>query len=95
MLCTGGYAFDVGISAVTSYSPGLGSKAVTNLGKQTVKRTANTFVHDGIQAGIKELGAAAKWYWKSAKTYIGEISKEQAKGLINGWADGMIRDRIF
>ena len=91
----GGYAFDVGISAVTSYSPGLGSKAVTNLGKQTVKRTANTFVHDGIQAGIKELGAAAKWYWKSAKTYIGEISKEQAKGLINGWADGMIRDRIF
>ena len=91
----GGYAIEVGLSAVTSHGPGLGSKAVTNLGKQTAKRTANAFAHDGILAGFKEVGKAARWYWKSAKKYIGRISLEQAKGILNGIADDAIRDAFF
>ena len=83
----GGYAFDVGLSAVTSYSPGLGSKAATNLGKQTIKRTVNAFKYDGFRTGIIEIGKAAKWYWKSAKKIIGKNSWEQAKGFFNELAD--------
>ena len=66
----GDYVFEVGLSAATSYAPGLGSKAVSNLGKQTVKRTANAFAHDGFSAGFKEAGKVARWYWKSAKNVL-------------------------
>lgn len=90
----GGYAFDVGLSAVTSYGPGLGSKAATNLGKQTVKRTWNAFKHDGLRASISEAGKAAKWYWKSAKTTIGRNSWEQTKGFLNDIADTAIQSWI-
>ena len=75
----GGYALDVAFSAITSYSGGLGSKHAANLGKQTIKRTWNVFVHDGFAAGFSEIGKAAKWYWKSAKTLIGSYTWEQIK----------------
>ena len=90
----GGYAFDVGLSAVTSYGPGLGSKATTNLGKQTIKRTFNSFKHDGVRAGMKEIGKAAKWYWKSAKKSIGQVSWEQTKGFLNDLADTVIQSKV-
>lgn len=73
----------------------LGSKAATNLGKQTVKRTFNAFVHDGFSAGFTEMGKAAKWYWKSAKKIILNNSCEQIKGGILGLIDNAIQNRVL
>ena len=51
-----------GASAV----PGTGGqKQMINLGKSTVKRTANAIKHGGVKQGIKEATKAAKYYLKS------------------------------
>ena len=49
--------------------PGNGSKHLTNLGKQTVKRTFNAFKHKGIKAGFSELGEAFIYYGKNTAKY--------------------------
>ena len=38
--------------------PGKGSKHLTNLGKQSIKRSVNAFKNKGLKAGIKETGKA-------------------------------------
>ena len=91
----GVYALEIGFSAITSYAPGIGSKAATNMGKQTIKRTVKAFAHDGVRAGFAEMGKAAKWYWKSAKRMIGANSWEQVKGFLNDFADTVIREAIW
>ena len=52
---------------------GKGSKHLTNLGKQTVKRTINATTHKGIKAGIKEAGKAFSYYAKNSAKYYGDF----------------------
>ena len=52
---------------------GKGSKHLTNLGKQTVKRTINVTTHKGINAGIKEAGKAFSYYAKNSAKYYGDF----------------------
>ena len=87
----GGYALEVGIGAITSNSAGYGSKAATNLGKQTVKRTVNAFKHTGILAGFSEMGKAAKWYLKSGGKTIINNTCNQLISSLNDYADSKIR----
>ena len=49
--------------------PGKGSKHLTNLGKQTIKRTFNAGKHKGLKAGLKEAGKAFAYYGKSTAKY--------------------------
>ena len=56
---------------------GKGTKHLTNLGKQTVKRTINTTTNKGIKAGLKELGKAFSYYGKNSAKYY----KDFVKGL--------------
>ncbi len=48
---------------------GKGTKHLTNLGKQMVKRTYNTTVHKGLKAGFKEAGKAFAYYSKNTAAY--------------------------
>ena len=48
---------------------GRGSKHLTNLGKQTVKRTINATANKGVKAGIKEAGKAFAYYGKNTVKY--------------------------
>ena len=53
--------------------PGKGTKHLTNLGKQTVKRTFNTTTNKGIKAGLKEAGKAFAYYGKNTTKYYKEF----------------------
>ena len=90
----GRYALDIGLSAVTSYSRGLGSKHATKLGKQTIKRTWNVFAHEGFSAGFSEIGKAAKWYKKSAKKIIRSNSVGQFKDALKSGANIILENKI-
>ena len=48
---------------------GKGTKHLTNLGKQTVKRTFNTTANKGLRAGVKEVGKAFAYYGKNTAKY--------------------------
>ncbi len=52
---------------------GKGSKHLTNLGKQTVKRTFNATTHRGLKAGLKEAGKAFAYYGKNTTKYYTEF----------------------
>ena len=54
---------------------GRGTRHLMNLGKQTVKRTANTISHRGIVSGIKEAGKALAYYGKNTKSYYRLVAK--------------------
>ena len=56
---------------------GKGTKHLTNLGKQTVKRTFNATTHRGLKAGLKEAGKAFAYYGKNSAKYY----KTFVKGL--------------
>ena len=56
---------------------GKGSKHLTNLGKQTVKRTFNATTNRGLKAGLKEAGKAFAYYGKNSAKYY----KAFVKGL--------------
>ena len=56
---------------------GKGTKHLTNLGKQTVKRTFNATTHKGLKAGLKEAGKAFAYYGKNSAKYY----KTFVKGL--------------
>ena len=64
-----------GISAAVG-GPGKGSAHLTNLGKQTVKRTFHAVKNKGIKAGLKEAGKAFAYYGKnSVKHYKGVVTE--------------------
>ena len=48
---------------------GKGSKHLSNLGKQTIKRTVNAVSHDGLKVGVKEAGKALAYYGKNTVKY--------------------------
>ena len=50
-----------------------GSKYMTNLGKQTVRRTANSLKYKGIQAALLEAQKASAYYLKNTKNYYKEF----------------------
>ena len=52
---------------------GKGTKHLTNLGKQTVKRTFNATTHKGLKAGLKEAGKAFAYYGKNTTKYYTEF----------------------
>ncbi len=54
---------------------GKGSKYLTNLGTQTVKRTFKTTTTKGFKAGIKELGRAFSYYAKSSAGYYAGVKE--------------------
>ena len=56
---------------------GKGMKHLTNLGKQTVKRTFNATTNKGLRAGLKEAGKAFAYYGKNSAKYY----KTFVKGL--------------
>ena len=70
-----------GISSVIG-GGGTGSKHLSYLGKQTVKRTWNTATHKGVKAGVKELGKAFSYYSKSTKLHYQEVRKSIKKDII-------------
>ena len=70
-----------GISSVIG-GGGTGSKHLSYLGKQTVKRTWNTATHKGVKAGVKELGKAFSYYSKNTKLYYQEVRKSIKKDII-------------
>ena len=52
---------------------GKGTKHLTNLGKQTVKRTFNVTTHKGLKAGLEEAGKAFAYYGKNTTKYYTEF----------------------
>ena len=77
--------FDVGdmlidgaIAGVSSAlgDPGKGTKHLTNLGKQTVKRTYNATTQKGMKAGFKEAGKAFTYYKKNSTRYYRQFKKD-------------------
>ena len=54
---------------------GTGSKHLTNLGKQTVKRSVKTTVHKGIKAGIRGTKKAFVYYSKNTVKYFGAFRR--------------------
>ena len=54
---------------------GKGTKHLTNLGKQTVKRTFNATAHRGLKAGLKEAGKAFAYYGKNSVKYYEKLIK--------------------
>ena len=48
---------------------GKGTKHLTNLGKQTVKRTFNATKNGGLKTGLKEVGKAFAYYGKNSYKY--------------------------
>ena len=52
---------------------GKGTKHLTNLGKQTVKRTFNATTKNGLKAGLKEVGKAFAHYSKNTTKYYKEF----------------------
>ena len=57
-----------GVSGVLG-GAGKGTKHLTNLGKQTIKRTFNVTAHRGLKAGLKEAGKAFAYYGKNSAKY--------------------------
>lgn len=68
---------DGAIGAVSGIIGGAGSgtKQLTNLGKQTVKRTLNATTHKGLKAGLKEAGKAFAHYGKCTTKYYAKFAK--------------------
>ena len=54
---------------------GAGSKNVTNLGKQTVKRTMDALTHQGVSTATKEFGKAIAYFGKNAKHMVKPLIK--------------------
>ena len=57
----------IGAAAGLIGGPGAGSKNVTNLGKQTVKRTMDALTHKGASAAVKEGSKAMAYFVKNSK----------------------------
>ena len=70
-----------GISSVIG-GGGTGSKHLSYLGKQTVKRTWNTATYKGVKAGVKELGKAFSYYSKSTKLHYQQVANGILKDVI-------------
>ena len=63
--------------------PGKGTKHLTNLGKQTVRRTFNATTHQGVKAGFKEVGKAFAYYGKNSAKYYKKIHISIFKNFIS------------
>ena len=63
--------------------PGKGSKHLTNLGKQSIKRSVNAFKNKGLKAGIKETGKALLYYGKNTKQYYKEFVRGIPGDVVN------------
>ena len=93
--------FDVGDMAIDGVIGGIsgaiggagkGSKHLTNLGKQTVKRTANTTIHKGFKAGVKEAGKAFAYYGKNTKSFYKPLFKGIVKDVISATGTSVASD---
>ena len=60
---------------------GKGSKNLTNLGKQSIKRTSRAFSKKGIKTGIKEGVKAARYYGKCSKSFYKPFIKGIGKDI--------------
>ena len=60
---------------------GKGSKNLTNLGKQSIKRTSRAFSKKGIKTGIKEGVKAARYYGKCSKSFYKPFVKGIGKDI--------------
>ena len=61
---------------------GTGSKYLTNLGYQTVKRTFKSTFHSGIKTGLKEAGKAFNYYGKSTTKYYNKFIRSLRDNVI-------------
>ena len=61
---------------------GVGTKALKNLGKQTVKRTVRTLGKSGLKAAVKESKKAFSYYSKSAGYVYGGLARGIGKSNI-------------
>lgn len=62
---------------------GEGTKHLTNLGIQTVKRTFNATTHCGLKAGLKEAGKAFAYYGKNTSKYYVKYVRELWQDVIS------------
>ncbi len=63
---------------------GSGTKHMTNLGKQTIKRTTNAVKHSGIKAGVKEASKSFVYYIKNTRGNYRKIYS--AKNILSNFA---------
>ena len=65
---------------------GSGSKHLTRLGKQTIKRTTNALFHKGIRSGFREARRAFSYYSKNTvyyyKPFINQLPKDVGASII-------------
>ncbi|WP_457945427.1 DNRLRE domain-containing protein [Caproiciproducens sp. LBM24188] len=73
----GDMVYDGAVGAATGAlgGAGKGSKNLTNLGKQTIKRTANTLKYKGVSATIKELPKITSYYAKNTSYFYKPLTK--------------------
>ena len=78
----GDMLFDGAIGGISGAlgGAGKGSKHLTNLGKQTVKRTYNDTANKGLKAGVKEAGKAFAYYIKNSSSYYLDYFKRGLPG---------------
>ncbi len=88
----GDMVFDGVIGGVTGAigGAGNGSKHLTNLGKQTVKRTFKTTVNKGFKAGAKEAGKAFAYYGKNTVKYYSKLGKGVLKDVGIGIGEAIV-----
>ncbi len=69
---------------------GLGTKALNNLGAQTVKRTGRQLVHQGFRAAATEVKKASAHYMKSAGYVYLPMAYSFAKSNIPSFVYGLL-----
>ena len=74
--------------------PGKGSKHLTNLGKQTMKRTFNEASHKGIGSGIKAAGKAFAYYGKNTKQYYIEFFRNTPSNLFSSIGSSITNEAV-
>lgn len=75
--------------------PGKGTKHLTNLGKQTVKRTFNSFSKRGVKTGLKEAGKAFAYYGKNSTKYYKRFLKGSLLDIIRTSAKNFLTSRYM
>lgn len=90
----GEVALDAGVGAVSGLmgGKGTGNKNLTNLGKQSVRRTTNALKYGGITRAKSEARKAARYYIKSTGSYyvknygVKQLAREFMGNIGSGFA---------
>ena len=89
------YDAAIGGTSAAIGGPGKGSKHLTNLGKQSVKRTYNTAVHKGVKQAVNEGKKAVSYYKKNTEQYYKNYKKGIPYDFVGSIMKGLFSEKIW